>query len=272
MIKKYHPDYIWITFPASYDFIPSGTKSKIIYDCMDDHLNFESHGHFIDKLSLAEKNLIKKASIIFVSSNNLANKLDQREKCKDKIILNRNAFDGKLVDTHNIHQIKKKNIYKIGYIGTISYWFDYELLYSTLENFENIEYHIIGPIDINVSTHKHIITYGSISHEDLYSTVKDLDCLIMPFKLNEMVSSVDPVKLYEYINFNKPIISVYYEEIKRFSPFVWFYNNKKEFNSLLKSLINDNLPKKYSNDERVSFLEKNTWDERIKTIKKYIDL
>ena len=46
--------------------------------------------------------------------------------------------------------------------------------------------------------------------------------MIMPFKLNELVKSVDPVKLYEYINYNKPIISIFYQEIKRYSQLCGF--------------------------------------------------
>ena len=47
---------------------------------------------------------------------------------------------------------------------------------------------------------------------------------MMPFILNELIESVDPVKLYEYINFEKNIICIKYDEILRFKDFVYFYN------------------------------------------------
>ena len=271
VIKKYNPDYIWITFPALYDYIPSDIKSEVIYDCMDDALAFGSRFYFEDKLLNSEKELIEKSSVIFVSANNLADKLNQREKCKDKLVLNRNAFDGKIFDIETSYSKGEKKIYKIGYVGSISSWFDFEALYSTLDNFKNIEYHIIGPIDTIPESHERIKLYGHVKHEDLYSYVKDFDCFIMPFKLNELILSVDPVKLNEYINYNKPIISVYYDEIKRFSPFVSFYNDKEDLNALLDSLIKQNFPKKYSDKQRIDFLEGNTWDERIKTVLKILD-
>ncbi len=49
--------------------------------------------------------------------------------------------------------------------------------------------------------------YGPIDDDKLYKNVQNFDCLIMPFKLNKLIFSVDPVKLYEYINYNKPIVS-----------------------------------------------------------------
>ena len=62
----------------------------------------------------------------------------------------------------------------------------------------------------------------------------------MPFVVNDIILSVDPVKLYEYLNFNKNIISVHYPEIDRFSDFVNFYNSNKELISVIFKLMNDN--------------------------------
>ena len=43
----------------------------------------------------------------------------------------------------------------------------------------------------------------------------------MPFKLNDIIRDVDPVKLYEYISMGKPVISVYYKEVNQFRDFVF---------------------------------------------------
>ncbi len=56
----------------------------------------------------------------------------------------------------------------------------------------------------------------------------------MPFKLNDIVEAVDPVKLYEYINFNKDILTISYKEIERFSKFTYSYDGYDEFKSQLK--------------------------------------
>jgi len=114
--------------------------------------------------------------------------------------------------------------------------------------------------------------YGVIKHENLYEYVKEFDCLIMPFKLNALVKSVDPVKLYEYINFNKPIISIYYEELDYFSSFLYFYNNVEELLNLIKKMINTGFKRKYSNAERIKFLKENSWDTRMEQIIRYLNM
>ena len=50
-----------------------------------------------------------------------------------------------------------------------------------------------------------------MNHKSLIKYAKNADFFIMPFKLNNLTIGVDPVKLYEYIAYSVPIISVYYE-------------------------------------------------------------
>ena len=87
----------------------------------------------------------------------------------------------------------------------------------------------------------------------------------MPFIINDLILSVDPVKLYEYINFNKPIFSIYYDEIKRFSSFIKFYSSKQELSQLL-SNSDEILVKKYDEESRRDFLKENSWNVRVHRI------
>jgi hypothetical protein len=68
LLKKYKPDYIWITYPQLYDYIPEN-NCKIIYDCMDLATSFD----FNDKSKIMdlEEKLINDSSLVFTSSNYL---------------------------------------------------------------------------------------------------------------------------------------------------------------------------------------------------------
>ena len=92
----------------------------------------------------------------------------------------------------------------------------------------------------------------------------------MPFLVNEIVSAVDPVKLYEYISFGKCIISVYYQELEHFRDFVYFYRTKKEYLELLDNLCQTGFPTKYNEEQRAEFLASNDWKERYHTLKNHI--
>lgn len=274
VLKIYKPDYIWITFPDLFKVIPLDHKSKIIYDCMDDVGEFDNDECIKSELINLEIKLIRDSSTIFVSSENLMHIINNREYCKYKTILIRNAFGGNKLNIDSPDKSKiKKSIYKICYIGTVSSWFDFDSLYFCVQNIENIEFHIIGPVDVNNKNwfHDRIILHGPVNHDELYSYIKEFDCMIMPFRVNKLVMSVDPVKLYEYINYNKPIISIYYKEIERFSKYVSFYSTKEELLNVVNDMINTGFITKYNEKEREELLDNNSWKIRASKIVRYLE-
>ena len=272
LIEKYDPDFLWITFPQLYDYIPSNHRCKIIYDCMDLSTGFDYKEDFKLRVSNAESRLISDSDVVFVSSDKLLDELDETYHCSDKLVLVRNAFGGKIINDSIVEKEHKKSL-KIGYVGSIhSQLTDFRTLKRTLEKIDNIEYHFIGPSNDNVKfQHDRMKFYGVINHNDLYRYVKHFDCLILPFKLDKLVKFVDPVKLYEYINYNKPIISVYYEELEYFSKFIYFYSDPEDLASIINQMIEEGLLRKYSDFERLEFLKNNSWELRINKIVKSLE-
>lgn len=273
ILKVIRPNIIWITHPSLYDFIPKRNinKFKIIYDCMDDVQGFNYIPVVKKNLDISERQLLHDSNIVFVSSQNLQNKIIERGCSSNKTVLIRNGYNGKIIDAVDKKILPLKD-FKIAYIGTISEWVDFDTIKKSLNEINNLEYHFFGPIECEIPENEKIIFHGPINHSKLYDVVQDVDCLIMPFKLNELIQSVDPVKLYEYINFNKNIITIYYKEIQRFNDFVYFYNNSDEYINVLKGLIANN-ELKYSQDQRLEFLKENTWDKRTNVmIEKLNDL
>ena len=79
--------------------------------------------------------------------------------------------------------------------------------------------------------------------------------------------SVDPVKLYEYVYFGKPIVSVWYPEIARFEPFVEFYRTADELVEVLKRVSTEGYCRKYTERQRLQFLAENSWDRRAEAVR-----
>ena len=263
------PEIIYVCSPKYCDCIKRNKNTIIVYDCMDDHVALASDNK-IEVLEQEEK-LINQCDFVLASSQYLIDKVlpyrgAPRYKCK----LIRNGFSGTKAQTSTIVSQKKQsnNVFNLCYIGTIGSWFDFETIGKCLEQCENVVVHLIGPADSSVKQRyqsERLIFHGTIEHGQLQSMIEKYDCLIMPFLVNDVVKAVDPVKLYEYIDFGKNIISCKYEEIERFSPFVFFYENAHEFVEIVNSLKEDNR-RKYSNTERDLFLTNNTWAERARVI------
>lgn len=262
-IEEY--DTIWLAHPAFYKYIDKGYKGTVVYDCMDDHCALSADPKISRELKKQENALVKRADFIFASSHLLKEKIE-RKGGKGKTWLIRNGFQAD--EIHESQKPVKKKKYKIGYYGTIAEWMDLALIYGSLEKNKDIEYHFIGPVRIpKPKGDKNVIFEGVAEHEQLYEKTRDYDAYIMPFQVNEIIEAVDPVKLYEYISMGKCVISVWYKEIDRFAPYVYFYRNEEEYTKLMERLCLEGFPPKYERQQQLDFLGENSWDERYKRIK-----
>lgn len=131
----------------------------------------------------------------------------------------------------------------------------------------------MGPVEnlgMPLPQHERIKYLGAVRHGDIQALISGFDAFLMPFRVTELVQSVDPVKLYEYIFFNKPIVSVRYPEIERFSGFVDFYTNHEELISILGQYLTNGFRRKYSDDDRLKFISSNTWSDRVNRIEEIL--
>lgn len=272
-LKKY--DYIWITSPLILDFAPLYLfeGKTVIYDCMDDFLGFYSGTKKIHRLKKLETSLVRRADIIFTSSNYLKGKmisLYQNDLRMTPVVVN-NGISPLLIKKQPTTSLPQKNIdtsshyLNLMYIGTIGEWIDFELIQSILLQTPNVKVTMVGPLSTKIMIHSRIEYVGAVEHDQLPAYARLADAFIMPFKLNELVRAVDPVKIYEYISFGRPVIAVDYEEMDKFLPFVYLYADEAELLDLVDELQRKKL-KVYSETETAAFLEHNTWDVRCERI------
>ena len=250
---------------------------------MDDIAALQSDEKVAAYVRRAHSFLLRRADLIMVTSQYLMNGLDARFRKKAHLV--RNAFRGESstadgssqikefadVTEHNVNTDNRDGITKVGYVGTISSWMDFPLLLESLEKFPKLEYHLWGPAGVQIPEHERLISHGVIEHDRIREAIGDMDCLIMPFHVNDIVLAVDPVKLYEYISFGKNVICVQYPEVKRFEPYVWFYQDEKTFEQLLEKLVKRELKIKYNREQQKHFLEINSWEERGTTVRSLLN-
>jgi len=277
LFKKY--DFIWVTHPSLYSYIPKYHSSKVIYDCMDDALEFpgiSKNKIMREKLFKLENRLCKESNFIFASSQYLKNELVNRYGIeKEKILVVNNGIHLKDLEIKDLPQDIKRyfdsKMKKIVYIGTISEWFDFDLILKSLNEVKGVNYLLFGSTEVKIPKHKNIIYCGPVDHKYVSGIMQFADLLIMPFKVNKLIRGVDPVKVYEYIYSKKPSIIVEYEETKKFNRFVYLYKNADEYISILKKIISDQSVKKVSNKEIEDFINKSTWEHRAKEIFEKLD-
>ncbi|MHA1285659.1 MAG: hypothetical protein ACTSQP_24400, partial [Promethearchaeota archaeon] len=276
-ISKY--DIFWFTSPKFLEFINLENIKRngklVIYDCMDDILEFpqmKKRKNFVKKMANLERRLLSCSDIIFTSAYELKKRLIKRgEDVDEKIYVINNALNPLSLlllkrneEKNNLYF--KDRFFNIVYYGMISEWLDFDSIGKLIKLHEDIRVILVGPSNITIPRHERIIYIRPMEHEMLINFSKNADCLIMPFKINNLILGVDPVKLYEYIGLHKNIIAVEYDEIKKFKDFVYFYKDFNELNEIIIKLKNENLAPKYTAEQAKEFIEENTWTKRVEMI------
>lgn len=280
-ISKY--ETIWTTSPHFFDEMCSFVSKEIpvIYDCMDDILAFQSikQNEFIyEEMFCKEKTLVERSNIIFVSSQNLKNKLIDRYKITSEKIIQvvNNGININEEVCANIPEPVKKALAdleeykKIIYVGTISDWLDIDLILASLEAFQDISYIFVGPNDVSLPKHERIVCTGPVPHKCIFPVMREADALVMPFKVDELILSVNPVKVYEYIYSCRPSIVVGYPETAIFADYVHLYKTQEEYFSALRRVLfsSEDIDK----EKHKSFAQSNTWSARTKQIELVVNL
>lgn len=271
ILKRYN--IIWITCPndISYNALRQADNDQIvIYDCMDDMLEFGQSKDEIERVRNRENHIFNSANLVFCSAEYLKKKLQNRYGNRKVVVVNNALYQipnylNVTMDNLPLHY-KKSSHFKIVYIGTISEWMDVELIRSLVEKDETNEVFLFGPYKENMKALfniPRIHLMGAIEHHLVNSVMLSADILIMPFVLNELILSVNPVKLYEYIASGKPCLAPLYSESEYFADYCHLYNTKEDCERIIKDIKLRKVGPKKTMDQCLEFAMRNTWDKRV---------
>lgn len=109
----------------------------------------------------------------------------------------------------------------VGYHGALAKWLDYELL-KIIADTEKYSVVLIGYehdlslSDSGLKQHPHVFFLGPKDYNILNQYCKYYDIAIIPFIPNNITQSVSPVKLFEYMAAEKPIVSYGLRECRKY--------------------------------------------------------
>jgi teichuronic acid biosynthesis glycosyltransferase TuaH len=273
-------DIIWVTHPTMFDYIEDiiSPEMHLVYDCMDDVLEFpavKGDPGKSTRLKDLEGRLLARANTVFVSSVYLKRIMSERHGAGKVMVVLNNGIDqnrlgpqtGKCLPDF-IGKIEAIRLTKIMYIGTIAGWVDFDLILRSLEDRDDIVYLFIGPLDTVAPRHDRIIILPPVEHSQVFNLMQLADILVMPFVVTDLIKSVNPVKVYEYIASGKPSLVVEYSETLQFGHFVTLYRDCNDYIEKLRWLIADTTQ---SNEDSLSkahdFIANNTWEIRTVDIR-----
>lgn len=162
----------------------------------------------------------------------------------------------------------------LGYVGVLREWIDFEPVFSILNELDNeIKMVIVGKegrFKENIELAKiygledRVIFTGMVPYSQVPKYISAMDICLMPFRKSAISESAVPLKLFEYMACEKPIISTRLSGIEKVAQDKIVYaSNREEYKDKITMLFEDDKLRKKMGTEGRRFVEENYDWERI---------
>ncbi|MCZ7357395.1 MAG: glycosyltransferase [Candidatus Methanoperedens sp.] len=166
------------------------------------------------------------------------------------------------------------NGFILGYVGVLREWIDFEPVFSVLNELENeINLVIVGKegrFKENIELAKRydlkdrVKFIGMVPYSQVPKYISAMDICLIPFRKSAISESAVPLKLFEYMACEKPIISTRLSSIEKVArDKILYASNKEEYKDKITMLFEDDKLRRKMGLEGRSFVEENYDWERI---------
>jgi len=201
--------YFFVTIPDEYlgsQYIDIRSNGfSMCYDILDNWEEFHLHGAAPWYKEETELFFVNNADVVSAVSKPLIDKFQHLRQIK----LVSNGIFGK---ADFLPRVQQDGRYQAGYFGHLTdKWFDWDLLFQLAED-KRFVIHLIGEgapelVLKKIPQYQNILYYGYLPQPALRHIVALFDVGLIPFRINNLSNCVDPLKVYEYLQFGRPVVS-----------------------------------------------------------------
>ncbi|MGE5417628.1 MAG: glycosyltransferase [Acidobacteriota bacterium] len=166
----------------------------------------------------------------------------------------------------------------VGYLGAIYEWFDLTLVLESARQCPNAQFLLAGPISPTVSAMissrsvpDNVLFSGQVAKDHVPSLLAAFDIALIPFRPGVIAEGTDPIKLYEYFMWGKPVVSTQMPALQPYEKLglLKMADTSVQFADHIKAYIND------PGDESVVRMRQeiaysNDWSQKAQIIIDYI--
>lgn len=258
-LRKYlwQADAVWIGYVPWYRLV-RGFRGIVIYDKMDEDAQITQNALLRKLIVQTEPDLIQRANHIFVTAQQF---YEEISKVGKHPVLLSNAVDVSQSFAKKSPAAEKREGNRIfGYVGMISHWFDINAILTILDEDPRNQVILVGPTEIPPIRHERLRYVGRVPKEEVVNWIDMFDVCLYPFQFTPLLNTIDPVKLYEYLARNKPVLAARSRETEKFQNLITDYGDMKELREVLRR---DQFKKPFlTENERQSFIAENSWQSR----------
>lgn len=260
-------DLVWTGYSGWYPVVRHLKHLPVIFDKMDEEALLVSSPLWRLTLKRNQEKLLQMASAVTVTAVSFYEKI---KPVKEKTYLIPNAVSDSFASGIKSQEISFGKLHQVkafGYIGTIGEWFDEAVITKLLELDGQYEIYLAGrnyrrPIR---STRVHYL--GILENQELPALLQSVDVCLYNFKKSPLLDTVNPVKIYEYLALNKPVLAVKSKETLLLKDYLVLYENADEVGEIVKR----GFCRPFADIEAIrQFLDQNCWAARTEQIEKVL--
>lgn len=192
---------------------------RVVYRMADYNPGFE---RFAPAMRDLERRLVQKADVVVYSSKTLAEYLHALGP--KKMVHVPNGVDYRhFQDAAGAVPTEYQRLPGpiVVYVGSLERWFDYALLTYTAQRLPHVSFMLIGPDEFartRMPPLANVHFLGRRSYDQVPAYLHYADAGIIPFDVAaypQLIHSVNPLKLYEYLSCGLPVVATEWEELRR---------------------------------------------------------
>jgi teichuronic acid biosynthesis glycosyltransferase TuaH len=247
------------------DYFGKFDQALYVFDAVDDWLSHSSYKKYQAILSRNYQLIKAKSDLIFTVSDYLREKLFEAQS---HVYWQPNAVELEFFQSETkVHPLVANLPHPVvGFLGILQDRIDLGIIENLAACNPQMSIVLAGPVwpsfpVKNFCQYKNVHFLGPIKHWEIPSLYNGFDVGIIPYQTNKFVKSTDPMKYYEYLAANLPIVSAPIPGVERFGEMVLVANTPEQFNSAVEQALSGD--RNLLKAKRLKVLERNTWQGRV---------
>jgi glycosyltransferase involved in cell wall biosynthesis len=237
---------LWLVRPDCADVMGKFGEKLVLYQVVDDYASYPGVSERARaRIERDERRIADRADLIVVTSERL---LEMKRRIHPNVVHIRNGVDARTIEEAAAPRgapppglaVARPPVF--GYIGGITEKLDFvllEALAARLRGPAGGTLVLVGPVNVSsgeaaesvgrLRAAPNVIFTGQKDAAEVPSYLRAFDVSLVPYKAGEQARAIDPLKLYEYLAFGKPIVSVEIPSVLEFEGLVRVARSRDEF-------------------------------------------
>ncbi|MEZ4366422.1 MAG: glycosyltransferase [Kofleriaceae bacterium] len=256
---------LWTFLPTTADYVGTLGERASVYYCVDEWSMFS----YVDRQRTvdAERALLEKVDCVFAINSALA---DAKRAINPATHLAPHGVDHALFstaladDTAVPADLAGLPRPVIGFYGTLQDWVDYELIAALARRHPAWSIVLIGQALADTSAlaglaNVHLL--GRRPHAALPAYCRGFDVGLIPYRIDERMAFVNPIKLREYLSAGVPVVSTAVPEVRRYAHLATVADDHEAFIAGVEAALAADTPA--ARRQRSEAMAGETWAARV---------